>query len=190
MAVWAYRCQAPNEGGAEWFVSALKVAELGPDVQIVRVQVGRQWRCAVLDRSQRLTVQDQLVRPVIASDSSDCPECAEWLAREAAAAGEPQAESSSPQHQHREGVMKILAAAISLRGINFVVVVAPMSLVSSPGEADMAIEDLQPYFGGVPVVLMAQNDEGLPSYYGDSQLVDMLAAIPIDKMPWQEYPVG
>lgn len=86
--------------------------------------------------------------------------------------------------------MKILAAAISLRGINFVVVVAPMSLVSSPGEADMAIEDLQPYFGGVPVVLMAQNDEDLPSYYGDSQLVDMLAAIPIDKMPWQEYPVG
>jgi hypothetical protein len=65
-----------------------------------------------------------------------------------------------------------------------------MTLVTSPGETNMAIEDLQPYFGGVPVVLMAQKDDGSPSYYGDSQLVELLAHIPIDKMPWKEYPVG
>jgi hypothetical protein len=54
----------------------------------------------------------------------------------------------------------------------------------------MAIDDLQPHFEGVPVVLMAQKEDGSPSYYGDSQLVDMLAGIPIEKMPWKEYPVG
>ncbi len=54
----------------------------------------------------------------------------------------------------------------------------------------MAIEDLQPYFGGVPVVLMAQKDDGSPSYYGDSQLVELLAHIPMNKMPWKEYPGG
>ena len=86
--------------------------------------------------------------------------------------------------------MKAQAATISLRGHQFVVVVVPMTLVTSPGEADMAIEDLQPYFGGVPVVLMAQKKDGSPSYYGDSQLVDTLAGIPIEKMPWKEYPVG
>ena len=65
-----------------------------------------------------------------------------------------------------------------------------MTLVTSPGEADMAMDDLQPYFGGVPVVLMAQKEDRSPSYYGDSQLVDMLAGIPIEEMPWKEYPVG
>ena len=65
-----------------------------------------------------------------------------------------------------------------------------MMLVISPGEADMAIDDLQPYFGGVAVVLMAQKDDGSSSYYGDSQLVELLADIPIEKMPWKEYPMG
>ena len=86
--------------------------------------------------------------------------------------------------------MKAQAAAISLRGHRFAVVVIPMTLVTSPGEANMAIEDLQPYFGGVPVVLMAQKDDGSPSYYGVDQLVELLADIPIEKMPWKEYSIG
>jgi hypothetical protein len=65
-----------------------------------------------------------------------------------------------------------------------------VKLVTSPGEADMAIEDLQPYFGDVPVVLMAQKDDGSPSYHGDSQLVDLLADIPIEEVPWKGYAVG
>ena len=58
-----------------------------------------------------------------------------------------------------------------------------MTLVTSPGEANMAIEDLQPYFGGVPVVLMAQKDDGSPSYYGEGRLVEILVNVQIDKMP-------
>ena len=54
----------------------------------------------------------------------------------------------------------------------------------------MAIEDLQSYFHSGPVVLMAQNEDGAPSYYGDSQLVELLGGIPIEKMPWKEYPIG
>lgn len=88
------------------------------------------------------------------------------------------------------GGVTVQAAEISLQGHQFVVVLVPMPLVTSPGEADMAIDDLQPYFEGVPVVLMAQKEDGSPYYYGDSQLVDMLADIPIEKMPWKEYPVG
>ena len=54
----------------------------------------------------------------------------------------------------------------------------------------MAIEDLQLYFDSGPVVLMVQKEDGSPSYYSDSQLVELLADIPIEKMPWKEYPVG
>ncbi len=86
--------------------------------------------------------------------------------------------------------MQVQAAAISLQGINFAVVVVGMDLVKSPGEADMAIESLQPTFGGVAVILMAQNEQGSPTYYGDQDIVQLLADVPVDKMPWKEYKVS
>jgi len=83
--------------------------------------------------------------------------------------------------------MKVQAAAISLQGNNFAVVLAQMDLVQNRGEADLAIDTLQPKFGGVPVVLMAQKDDGSPVYYGDQDLVESLEELPVDKMPWKEY---
>lgn len=83
--------------------------------------------------------------------------------------------------------MKIQAAAISLQGAAFAVVLVPMELVKAPGEADMAIESLQPTFGGAPVVLMAQRDDGSPNYYGDEDLVRALQGVSVDEMPWKEY---
>ncbi len=83
--------------------------------------------------------------------------------------------------------MKIQAAAISLQGRNFAVALVNTDLVERPGEADLAIDAISPNFGGVPVVLMAQTADGSPMYYGDEDLVRLLADIPIDKMPWKEY---
>ena len=205
MSAWAYRCHPCVAGDADWFVSKLDVEQLGTNVRIVRVRVGGEWKCALLDRTQPVVVEDQLLRTVIASDEADCPECAELLAAavstpiagvtksapSAGSAGDwPGSQPASPHGESRKHPVKMQAAAISLRGHRFVVVVSPLTLVASSGEADMAIDDLQPYFGGVPVVLMAQKDDGSPCYYGDSQLVELLAGIPIDKMPWKEYPVG
>jgi hypothetical protein len=85
--------------------------------------------------------------------------------------------------------MKLLGAAISLKGENFAIAVVDMDLVKSHGEADMAIETISPTFGGVPVVLMAQKDDGTPVYYGQESLVRSLADIPVDKMPWKEYSI-
>ncbi len=65
-----------------------------------------------------------------------------------------------------------------------------IDLVNTPGEADMAIERISPNFAGVPVVLMAQKENGSPVYYGDEDLVRSLADVPIDKMPCREYSVA
>ena len=83
--------------------------------------------------------------------------------------------------------MNVQAAAISLLGHNFAVVLAQMDLIQNPGEADLAIDTLQPKFGGVPVVLMAQKDDGSPVYYGDQDLAKLLEDLPVDKMPWKNY---
>lgn len=83
--------------------------------------------------------------------------------------------------------MNVQAAAISLQGQQFAVVLVQLDLIHSPGEADLAIDTLQPKFGGVTVVLMAQKEDGSPVYYGDKSLVQLLEDLPIDKMPWKDY---
>jgi hypothetical protein len=86
--------------------------------------------------------------------------------------------------------MDIQGAAISLGGSNFVVVLVDMSLVEAHGEADMAIDRMGQGFGGAPVVLMAQREDGSPVYYGDGDLVRSLADVPVDEMPWREYSIA
>lgn len=85
--------------------------------------------------------------------------------------------------------MQVQGAAISLQGRSFAIVLVGMELATNAGEADMAISTMQPAFGGVPVVLMAQKDDGSPVYYGDQDLVQLLADVPVEKMPWREYSV-
>ncbi len=85
--------------------------------------------------------------------------------------------------------MDVQAAAISLQGNNFVIVLVGLDMVSNPGEADMAIDTLEPKFGKVPVVLMAQREDTSPVYYGDQRLVEALGDLPVDEMPWKTYSV-
>ena len=73
---WAFACR-PCRGDEQttWYVSALDVAEFHERVQIVRVKVGPQWRCATLDRTQKVEVQSLLIRSVHATEAQDCSEC-------------------------------------------------------------------------------------------------------------------
>lgn len=80
MSAWAYRCHPPEKDSTEWFVSQLDAEKLSPDVRIVRVKVGADWKCAMLDRTQTVTVENQLLREVIASNEEECPRCAAMLA--------------------------------------------------------------------------------------------------------------
>ncbi len=82
--------------------------------------------------------------------------------------------------------MDVNAAAISLAGNNFVVVLVPLELVQKGGEADMALDTLQGRFG-VTVVLMGQREDGSPVYYGEEDLVRLLRDVSVDDMPWKEY---
>ena len=82
------------------------------------------------------------------------------------------------------------AAAISLAGRRMVVVLVPVDVVRSPGEAEMLVTDLRPRFGGVDVVLMGQVDDGTPRYHGDAELLSLIADVPVDRLPWKTYPLA
>lgn len=179
MAVWAYECR-PCAGSGSWWVARERVDAWPPDVNVLRMKVGAEWRCAVVDRTRAVAVEAQLLREAVASDAADCPECADAA---------PQAEAAPEAAPPVAARGSVQAAAISLAGQRLVVVLVPLDLVRSPGEAAMLVADLRLRFGGGEIVLMGQDDDGAPQYHGRDELLALLAAVPVDRIPWKTYPL-
>jgi hypothetical protein len=153
---------------------------VAPNTDVVRVQVGAEWHCAIVDRSEVVEIEQQLLRDVIPSDPGDCPDCV----------AEPAAERSDERAPEDGPSASVQAAAIALAGRRMLVVLVPLDLVLSPGEAEMLVADLRPRFGGVDVVLMGQEEDGAPRYHGDAELLLLLAGVPAEQLPWKVYPLG
>jgi len=179
MAVWAYECRSCPPGHT-WWVERTRTDEVASATNVLRVKVGAEWMCAIVDRSRTVAIEDQLIREVIGSDAADCPECAPQPVVDSEPESEPTPEDATPSIQ---------AAGISLGGRRLVVILVPLDVVQSPGEAEMLVADLRPRLGGVDVVLMGQDDDGAPHYHGDADLLSLLAGVPIDRLPWKVYPL-
>ncbi|MGE0862109.1 MAG: hypothetical protein AB7I01_23575, partial [Gammaproteobacteria bacterium] len=110
----------------------------------------------------------------------DCPGCRELI--------EPPAPLSPARTETpSEGGREVQAAALSVQGERMVVVLVGMDLLDAPGEATLALETLAPRFGGAPVVLMAQLEDGSPRYFGPAPMLVLLEGLPLEKMPWKAY---
>ncbi|MDP1534079.1 MAG: hypothetical protein Q8N44_08325 [Rubrivivax sp.] len=179
MAAWAYECK-PCEGGATWWVARDTVDAMATDVSILQLKIGGDWRCAVVDRDHAVAVEASLLRQAVAASAPECPGCAQAPVAEPAAAADAAAATGAT----------LQAAAIQLQGVRMLVVLVGMDLLASPGEADMLAADLGARFGAVDIVLMAQDDSGAPQFHGAAANVDLLADVPIDKMPWRAYPLS
>jgi hypothetical protein len=179
-------------------VSRTAINELPPGTRGVLVRVGDDWLPAVVDRSRQVAVEAMLLHDVIAdeefteiaSDVSPEPESEPASAEVeptrpiSGRADRPDAPPAGPGRPAAS--QPVTAAAISLAGTKFVVVLVALTTASGPGEADLVIADMQRRFG-VPVVLMGQEEDGTPIYYGNEELKERLATIPVDRMPWKEY---
>jgi hypothetical protein len=161
--------------------------------------VGDDWVPAIVDRSRQIAVEGMLLHQVIANEESsgiDSEVFPDSEPGEVAAANlEPQPPvwdrierpDSRPAWPGRPTAsQKVTAAAISMAEMRFVVVLVDLTTASGPGEADLVAADMQSRFG-VPVVLMGQEEDGTPVYYGREDLKDRVAAVPVDQMPWKEY---
>ena len=185
MSTWAYECRARDDSATRWFVSRLAINELPPDTRSVLVRVGDDWVPAIVDRSRQLAVEAMLLHDVVANE--------EVSAGEPAAAnveGQPPVSDQIERPDARPGrptaSQKVTAAAISIAQMKLVVVLVDLTIASGPGEADLVVADMQSRFG-VPVVLMGQEEDGTPVYYGSEDLKDRVAAVPVERMPWKEY---
>lgn len=82
--------------------------------------------------------------------------------------------------------MEFDGAKIKEQGVTFaIVVVKPYVLTSSTKELIRA--SFIPYFGNIPIVLMAQNACGIPTYDGRRDIVHFLASINPARIPWKHY---
>ena len=86
--------------------------------------------------------------------------------------------------------MKFQGAIIKEQGVTFAVVIVKEHIIKNPTEAKNTIHSFQPIFPGLPIVLMAQDYRGTPTYYGRSDISKFLANIPIDAIPWKEYSIN
>lgn len=82
---------------------------------------------------------------------------------------------------------ELTAAVIIEQNVTFAVVLVKETVFADKSFADQLIDSLEPTFGGIPVVLMVQDAQGTPTYYGRTDLSNFLANVPLEAIPWKKY---
>lgn len=83
--------------------------------------------------------------------------------------------------------MQFEGAVIREQGVTFAVVVVKNHVLNSAHEANQTIASFRPVFPGMPVVLMAQDVSGRPTYYGRPDISKFLSNISPSRIPWKRY---
>lgn len=85
--------------------------------------------------------------------------------------------------------MKFQGAFLQEQGVNFGVAVVKKRILDNKTEAERLVRQFQPLFNGYPVILMAQDHRGNPTYYGRKDISRFMASVPLHAIPWREYTV-
>ena len=83
--------------------------------------------------------------------------------------------------------MKFQGALIKEQGVLFGIVVEKAHVLNSPSDRNQILNFGIRAFGAVPIVLMAQDASGTPTYYGRKDIVRFLSSVPFQRIPWREY---
>lgn len=84
--------------------------------------------------------------------------------------------------------MQFEGAKITEQGVTFaIVIVKPHVLNSSDRESFR--NSFIPVFGNIPIILMAQDSKGIPTYHGRTDIVKFLASIDLSRIPWKRYTI-
>ena len=85
--------------------------------------------------------------------------------------------------------MQFEGALIKEQGVAFAVVVVKPFVLSNQSEAERTISDFQRIFQR-PVVLMAQDHRGVPTFYGRRDISSFMANVPLSAVPWKKFTVN
>ncbi len=82
--------------------------------------------------------------------------------------------------------MKFDGAKITEQGVTFAIAVVKPYILTSPSKEKVRASFI-PFFGNIPIILMAQNSKGIPTYDGRKDIVHFLAKIHPSRIPWKHY---
>jgi hypothetical protein len=82
--------------------------------------------------------------------------------------------------------MEFDGAKIKEQGVIFAIVVVKPYALTSPSKEQIRASFI-PFFGNIPIILMAQNSRGIPTYDGRRDIVRFLANINPARIPWKHY---
>lgn len=83
--------------------------------------------------------------------------------------------------------MQFEGAVIREQNVTFAIVIVKRHVVDDRIQANNAIRAFGPAFPGLPVVLMAQDSRGTPTYFGRRDISQFLASVPLNAIPWKRY---
>lgn len=83
--------------------------------------------------------------------------------------------------------MVVHGAVIIEQGVTFAIVVVKQVVTQYTVRATRFRQSIAPFFPNMPIILMSQDREGKPHYYGRKDIVDFLKTVPLDKIPWKTY---
>lgn len=83
--------------------------------------------------------------------------------------------------------MKLQGAVIIEQGVTFAIVVVKQSVTNYTSKIIRTRQQLQPFFPNMPIILMSQDSNGTPHYYGRRDIVEFLKTVRLDQIPWKEF---
>lgn len=83
--------------------------------------------------------------------------------------------------------MTFEGAVIKEQGITFGVIVVKRHALDDVSGRDGLVRSASEAFGGIPTVLMAQDNSGRARYYGRPDIVRFMANVPLHAVPWRRY---
>jgi len=83
--------------------------------------------------------------------------------------------------------MQFEGALIKEQGVTFAIVIVKPHVLDNSSERENARHGFQPVFPRVPIILMAQDSRGIPTYHGRNDIVNFLINVEISRIPWQKY---
>ncbi len=83
--------------------------------------------------------------------------------------------------------MQFDGAIVNEQGVTFAIVVVNASAVINSFTINDAQRSFERYFPGMPIILMNQDSNGTPTYYGREDIVNFLANIYMEQIPWKTY---
>lgn len=86
--------------------------------------------------------------------------------------------------------MKFQGAVVKEQGVTFAIVIVKQHIINSITERKNIQNSFSRFFTDMPIILMAQDFNGVPTYYGRNDIVKFLANIHVSQIPWKEYTVN